>query len=111
MNVVDNRTTRKENYKYQTTDIIYDQSSMSIIKVVITKSNSHQINRKRKKLTFTSIENIWTCLQCDWLTGRQERARRCEVQKYVPLLKTINFTVINVIRYQKQSLKSSFISP
>ena len=31
MKVVDNRTTGKDNNKYQTTNIIYDQNSMSII--------------------------------------------------------------------------------
>ena len=32
MNVADNMTTRKDNDKYQTTNIIYDQNSIYIIK-------------------------------------------------------------------------------
>ena len=32
MKVVDNRTTRKDNNKNQTTNIIYDHNSMSILK-------------------------------------------------------------------------------
>ena len=40
-----------------------------------------------------------------------KRAKRCEVPKNTFLfLKTINFTFINVIRYQLKSLKCSFIS-
>ena len=49
---------------------------MSIINEIITKSsNSHQI---KHNLTNTSLEKI-----CNWLTGRQKRAKRCDVQKYV----------------------------
>ena len=83
MNVVDKRTTRKENNKYQTTNIIYDQNSMAIN--IIIKSTSHQIKPKRNNLTYTSLEKIGDCPQCDSLTGRPKRAKRCEVQKYVSI--------------------------
>ena len=56
MNVVDNRTTRKDKNKYQTTNIIYDQNLMFIINKIITKSNSHQIKPKQNNLTYTSLE-------------------------------------------------------
>ena len=55
---VDNRTTRKENNKYQTTNIFYDQNTISIINKIKTKSNSHQIKFTRIILTYTSIEEI-----------------------------------------------------
>ena len=52
---------------------------MSIINEIITKSsNSHQIKHKGNNLTYTSLEKI-----CNWITGRQKRAKRCDVQKYV----------------------------
>ena len=79
MNVVDNMTTRYENNKYQTTNIIYDQNSISIINEIITISNSHQIISKQNNLTYTSLEKYGTCPQCDWLIGRQKRAKRREV--------------------------------
>ena len=49
MRVVGNRTTRKNNNKNKTTNIIYDQNSMYIIERIITKSNSHQIKTKTKQ--------------------------------------------------------------
>ena len=54
---------------------------------MITKSNSHQMKSKRKKLTDTSLEKYGTCPQCDCLIGRQKRAKRCEIQKYVSIFK------------------------
>ena len=56
MSVVDNRTTRKDNYNYQTTIFIYDQNSISTIKKIITKSSSPQIKLKRNNLTYNSLE-------------------------------------------------------
>ena len=53
MEVVDNRTTRKDNNKNQTINIIYDQNSMSVKEKIITKSNSHQIKTKTKQF------NLW----------------------------------------------------
>ena len=50
MNVVDNMTTRKDNNKYQKTNIIYDQNSISIINKIKTKSNSHQKKSKQNNL-------------------------------------------------------------
>ena len=58
MNASDNRTARKHNNKYHTTNIIYDQNSMSKINKIITKSNSHQI-KKGNNLTYSSLETIW----------------------------------------------------
>ena len=57
MNTVDNRTTRKDNKKYQTTNLIYDQNSMAIINK-IRKSNSHQIKPKQNNLTYTLLEKV-----------------------------------------------------
>ena len=39
--LIDDRTTRKNNNTNQTTNIIYDQNSMSTIKKIIKKSNLH----------------------------------------------------------------------
>ena len=58
MNVVDNMTTRKDNKKHKTTNITYDQNSISIINKIITKSNSNQINSKQNNLTYTYLEKI-----------------------------------------------------
>ena len=46
---VDNKTTRKDNNEYQTTNIIYDQNLISINKII--KSNPHQIKSKQNNLT------------------------------------------------------------
>ena len=54
MNVVDDMTTRKDNNKYQTTNIIFDQNSISIINKVITKSNS--VKSEQNYLTYTWLE-------------------------------------------------------
>ena len=54
MKVVDNRTTRKDNNKNQTTDIFYAENSVSVIKKIITKSNSHQMKPKQNSLSYTS---------------------------------------------------------
>ena len=62
MNVVDNKTTRQDNHKYQTTNFIYDKNSMSIINKIITKSNSHLIKPERNDLALTSIKNMGTVL-------------------------------------------------
>ena len=59
LNVVDNRTTKKDNNKYQKTSIIYNQNAMSIINKIITKSNSIKIKTKQNNLTYTSLEKIW----------------------------------------------------
>ena len=70
MNAVDSRTTRKDNNQYQTTNIIYDQNTMSVTNKIITKSsNSHQMIPEGNNLTYNSLEKI-----CNWLTGRQKRA-------------------------------------
>ena len=58
MNVADSMTNRKDNNKYQTTNIIYDQNSISIINKITTNTNSHKIKSKQKNLTYTSLENI-----------------------------------------------------
>ena len=58
MNVVDNMTTRKDNNKYQKTNIIYDQNSISIKNNIITKSILHQIKHKQNIWTNISLEKI-----------------------------------------------------
>ena len=87
MSVIDNRTTRKDNNKYQTTNIIYNQNSISIIKEIITTSNPHQIKPKRNNLTKTSLEKNGTCPQCDWLIGRQKEQKGAKVQNTFLFLK------------------------
>ena len=56
--VVNNRTTRGDNNENQTTNTIYDQNTMSIIKKIITKTNSNQINPKQNKLSYSSLQKI-----------------------------------------------------
>ena len=56
MKVVDNRTTSKKNNKNQTTNVIYDQNSMSIIKKDIIKSNSHQKKTYKKQFNLYFIK-------------------------------------------------------
>ena len=57
INVVYIVTTRKDNNKYQTANIVDDQNSTSIINKIM-KSNSHEIKSKRNNLTCTSLEKI-----------------------------------------------------
>ena len=78
--MVDNMITRKDNNKYETTNIIYDQNSISIINKIIKKSNSHQIKPKQN-LTYTSLEKIWVLSSMRLVNGSAKRAKRCEVQK------------------------------
>ena len=85
MNVVDNMTTRKHNNKYQTTIIIYDQNSISVIKKMITKSNSHQIKSKRNNLTYTSLDKIWNLFSMRLVDKSKKKSMRCEVQKYISI--------------------------
>ena len=110
MKVLDNKTTRKDNNKYQTTNINYDQNSMSTIKKIITKSNSHQIKTKTKQFNLYFIGNDMKLVPN--ATGEQvkKRANRCELQIYFSIFEKKNFAVINVITYQLKSLKYSFIS-
>ena len=49
MKVLHNRITRKDNNKNQTTNLIYDQNSTSVIKKS-TKTNSHQIKTNTKPI-------------------------------------------------------------
>ena len=56
---------------------------MSIIEKIITKSNSHQIKTKKKPKTKT----------------------KAKFKNTFPFFKTINFTVIYVIRYQLKPVK------
>ena len=86
---------------------------MSIIKKIITKSNSHQMATKTKQFNLYFFGKVWDLpqMQLVQLVSRStKRAKRCEVQSTFPFLKTINFTVINVIRYQLKSPKCSYIS-
>ena len=53
-----NKATLKNNNKNQTTNTIYDQNSMAIINIIITKSNSHQIKLKQNNLNYTSLIKI-----------------------------------------------------
>ena len=82
MNVVDNRNTKKGNNKYQTTNIMYDKNSISIINKIITKSKSHQIKPEQNNLTYAPIEkNMGHVLNANG----DKKSRRCEVQKYVSI--------------------------
>ena len=95
MNVVDNRTTRKDKNKYPTTKIIYDQNSMAIINKIITVSDWHQIKPEINNSTFNSIEKIWNLSSMRLVNKSTKKAKRCDVQKYVSFfLKTIHFTEI-----------------
>ena len=86
MNVVNNMRTGKDYNKYQTTKVVYDQNSISIIYKIITKSKLHQIKSKRNILTYTSLKNMEPVLnETKSLIGRPKRAKRCEVQKYVSI--------------------------
>ena len=73
---------------------------MSVIKKIITKSNSHQIKTKTKQLNLYFVKKDMSPVpQCDLLTGRQKEQIGAKFKNTFPFLKTINFAVINVIRY------------
>ena len=101
MKVVDNMITRKDNNKYQTTNIIYDQNSISIIDKIITKSNSHQIKPTQNNLTYTPLEKIWVLssmrLVNRW-TKKEQRGAKFENK----------FLILKIISLK--FLKCSFIS-
>ena len=81
---------------------------MSIIKKIITKSNSLQLKTKTKQFNPYFIRKSMSP-RCDWLTGWKKEQIGAKFRNTFPFLKTFNFTVINVIRYQLKSLKCSFI--
>ena len=81
MNVVDNMTTRTDNNKYQTTNNIDNQNSISGINKIITKSDSQQIKSKQNSLTYTPLEKIWNLSSMRLMNRSAKKAKRCEVQK------------------------------
>ena len=110
INVVDNRTTSKDNNKNQTTNIICDQNSMSIIKkIIITKLKLNQKKPIQNKIAYFSLEKIWDV--SSMLLDNRSTKNSKKFKNTFLFLKTINSTVINVIRYQLKSLKRLFISP
>ena len=82
MEVVDNRTTRKDNNKTQTTKIIYDIISMSMTKK-ITKPKSHQIKPKQNIITYNSLNKMRDLSSMRLVN--ESKKKRCEVQKYVSI--------------------------
>ena len=94
MKVVNDKTTRKDNNKNQTTNIIYDQNSISVINKIVTKSNSDQIKSKRNNLTYTSLDKIWNLSSMRLVNRSTKRAKRCEVQKHVSYFEKNYFTEI-----------------
>ena len=105
MQVVDNRNNRQENKKNQTTSLIYDQNSMSVIKKITKISNSHQIKIKTKQFNLNYKKEYGTCPQCNWSTIRKKTQIGLKFRNTSPFLKTFNFVVIYAIRYQLKSLK------
>ena len=71
---------------------------MSIIEKFITKSNSHQIKTQKKQFNQDSLEKNGTCPQCYWLTVQKNEQIVAKFKNNFPVLKTIYFTVTNVIR-------------
>ena len=84
---------------------------MSTIKKFITKSNSRQIKSKQTSLTYTSSGKIWERFSMQLVNRSTKKQRGAKLKNTFLFLKTINFTVINVIRYHLKSLKFSFIYP
>ena len=82
MKVVDHRTTRKDNNINQTTNIINDQNSMSIIKKIITKSKLYQIKTKTKQFDLYFIRKYMRPVSNAICYQFEKKANRCEVQKY-----------------------------
>ena len=91
MKFVVNRTPRKYNNENQITNVSYEQKSMSILKTIITKLNSHQIKLKQNKLPIMHKKRYGTFPKCDWVTGRQK-------ERQIPCLEAINFKVVETIR-------------
>ena len=77
---------------------------MSIIKKAMTKTNSHQIKPIQNNLDYISLREIWELI---WEIWEKIGAK---FNNNFSFLKTINFRVINILRYQLKSLKCSFIS-
>ena len=65
---------------------------MSIFKIIIAKSNLHQIKLKQHKLNYTSLEKILDLSSVDWATGRQKRANFAEFKNTFLFLKATNFS-------------------
>ena len=73
------------------------------------KTNSHEIKTKTKQLNLYFIRKDMGLVPN--LTVPQVNKReqiRAKLKNIFPFLKTINFTVINVIRYQQCSLQLEF---
>ena len=83
---------------------------MSLIKKVITKSNSRKIKTKTKQFDLYFIGKEMGLVPN--ATGQEVDKKQeicAKLKNTLPFLKTINFKV-NVIRYQLKSLICSFIS-
>ena len=82
MKIVDNRTTRKDNNKNKTTNIIYDQNLMSIIKENHNKIKVASDRNQRKQ--FDLYFNRKVMGPVPKAIGQQvdKKAIRCEVQKF-----------------------------
>ena len=81
---------------------------MSIMKK-IKESNSHQIKPKQSNLPYSSLEKIRDVHSMRLVnrSTNNKEARSSKTRFY--FLKTIYFTVIDVIRYQLKSLKCSYL--
>ena len=96
MNVVGNRTNRKDNNKYQTTNIIYDQNTMSIIKYNKMTLASDKTQTKQINLCFIR-KNMGPVLNGAGKQVDKKEKRAAKFKNTFLFLKTINFTVIIVI--------------
>ena len=88
----------KRTIKNQKTNIIYEHNSMFTVK---KQSIWHPIKPKQNSLTCTSLEKTWDRFSVRPFNRSkkgEKKSKRCKVKKNTFLfLKTINFTVINVI--------------
>ena len=101
MKVVDNGTNRKDQKK-KSDNKHYLRPKLNVYneKKKVTKSDSHQIKPKQNNVTYISLETIWE-LSSMRLNNRSEKEekRGAKFKTTFLFLKTINFSVINVIRY------------
>ena len=107
MKVVDNRITRKDNDKSNSKPYLPNHDVDN--KNIITKTKLHHITPKQDKLTYTSLKKMQD-LSSMRLVERSTKRSAKFINAFL-FLKTFNFTVIIVIRYQLKSLKCSFIYP
>ena len=84
---------------------------IGLLERTIKNQTTHQL-RPKFDVTYASLEKIWELSSMRLVSMSTKKGQRgARFENTFLFLKTINFTVVNVIRNQLKSLEFSFIYP